>query len=296
MVSIYRSLFTWDGGPVSEALQRVPGKPWLPMRLVDGFSRRLLKTRRTTSELLALAEEAAQAEDFATAAAYWREIIRDFRRSGRPLPTAYILKRRDIYNLQQWGRQAPLSAERIWVNVPDVTHVLRSECLVPRTLYPPTGIVCTAPWPHVEAVAIEDNMKIHACILHWAHGVPWEETGIYDYMLAMIAKHGRFDGCTTRDEIAARYKKMDRMYANIRANGSMKPASEFNGGFRERDGVLFHVGPDGSVCFGGMGHHRFAIAHLLRLTIPAQLGIVHSEAIGMLGRFRAAPWEGGDSH
>jgi hypothetical protein len=49
--------------------------------------------------------------------------------------------------------------------------------------------------------------------------------------------------------------------------------------FRESGGVLVHILADGMPVFGG-GNHRFAAARVLNFQrIPAQLGIVHPEAI-----------------
>lgn len=49
---------------------------------------------------------------------------------------------------------------------------------------------------------------------------------------------------------------------------------------RESGGVYVHINRNGEAIFGGGGIHRFAIARILSLdTIPAQLGVVHEEAL-----------------
>ena len=58
------------------------------------------------------------------------------------------------------------------------------------------------------------------------------------------------------------------------------------GGYREMDGIFVHVGRSGDIIFGGGGAHRLAIAQGLKLErVPAQLGVVHREAL-MSGAFR----------
>ena len=58
------------------------------------------------------------------------------------------------------------------------------------------------------------------------------------------------------------------------------------GNFRERGGILVHIGSDGEPCFAGAGYHRFAIAKILNLRFPAQIGCVHIEALDHLDEYR----------
>ena len=67
----------------------------------------------------------------------------------------------------------------------------------------------------------------------------------------------------------------------------MKTRNEiFKDNFREVGGIYIHIGVDGKPYFGGGGCHRFAIAHILQIIFPAQIGCVHVSAIPYLKGYR----------
>ena len=66
--------------------------------------------------------------------------------------------------------------------------------------------------------------KIRSCIDHWEKGIPWEETGIFDFLEKEIENHPRniFDDCGNRKELKKRYARLDRLFETVRAEGGLK--------------------------------------------------------------------------
>lgn len=193
---------------------------------------------------------------------------------------------RDTRNRIVHGPEAPRYAERIWVNPQEC-----AGCLVGLgDRY--SGRVITGPWPPRGGRfrAIVGNEKVRSCLDHWVKGVPWEETGIFDFLERKIenSRWHVFDDCRNREDIEKRYAKLDRVFEKVRKEGALKINSEVDSwAFREKDGVYFHVGPGGCYFFGSGGCHRFAMSLALGLTrIPAKIGCVHISAIPHLKSLR----------
>lgn len=194
---------------------------------------------------------------------------------------------RDNANRFYFGPDAPIYAERIWVNPFDITVCLTG--LSDRF----AGKVVGDPWPPEGGTICEfrDIFKVQACFEHWKNEIPWKETGIYDHLLQKIKEHPRrcIDGCSNIGDVQKRYKRLDDLFNESKRKGGfpeIKPRDN-NWAFREKDGITIHIGPDGRLYFGGNGCHRFSIALVLRLTwIPAKLGCVHRDALPLLPLYR----------
>lgn len=193
---------------------------------------------------------------------------------------------RDALNKVLYGPEAPLYAERIWVNPRDCRACLSGL----GDSY--SGKVVTAGWPPPRArqKEIMEVKKIRSCIDHWENGISWEETGIFDFLEREIENHPKniFDDCGNRKELKRRYARLDRLFETVKAEGELRTNREVDRwSFRERDGVYCHVGPEASLFFGGVGCHRFSMALVLGLPlIPAKLGCVHVSAITHLKTLR----------
>jgi len=196
---------------------------------------------------------------------------------------------RDALNKVLYGPEAPLYAERIWVNPRDCRACLSGL----GDSY--SGKVVTAGWPPPRArqKEIMEVKKIRSCIDHWENGISWEETGIFDFLEREIENHPKniFDDCGNRKELKRRYARLDRLFETVKAEGELRTNREVDRwSFRERDGVYCHVGPEASLFFGGVGCHRFSMALVLGLPlIPAKLGCVHVSAITHLKTLRCRP-------
>ncbi len=78
-----------------------------------------------------------------------------------------------------------------------------------------------------------------------------------------------------------RYQALDELFELVASERRLRRQVELNSrSFRELNGVYVHIGRNAEVLFAGGGFHRLAIARVLGLeTIPAQLGVVHEEAL-----------------
>lgn len=181
-----------------------------------------------------------------------------------------------------YGASAPISDECIFVDPRSITHryVPDRQASARNFRRADSGLILAGDWDR-SIGPIDGEPKRTACFRHFCDGVPWDETGIYDYMLTRIERFGSFDGVQTRGEIEARYRRMDKLYEEIQRDGRMKTRKELPNYFRrEYGGIVLHIRRDGSVLKGRGANHRLAIAHLLDLReIPAQIGVVHRDAV-----------------
>jgi hypothetical protein len=104
-----------------------------------------------------------------------------------------------------------------------------------------------------------------------------------------IGCRGVHDGCTTMKDIIKRYELLDNIFEEVRREGRLKTIKEINpGSFRDKGEALFHIGPDGQPLFDGEGgsNHRVAIAYILQIPMPGQIGCVHKSALNKLRSLR----------
>jgi hypothetical protein len=181
----------------------------------------------------------------------------------------------DLRSLARHGRHAPLWCQRIWVDPASF------ESIIVGYHFDVSGRVVGGDWD-TAGHPIESSPQFVHTRLRYVTGLPWEETGAYDYLLGMIEQQRRaVDGCLTLDDVIRRYEELDRLYEVVERDRYLLPQHDLPGAsFRERDGVYAHLGRDGRPIFGCKGHHRLAIARILELPmIPAQLGMVHEDLV-----------------
>lgn len=142
-------------------------------------------------------------------------------------------------------------------------------------------------WPLEQAIDINEHPKIAFCIEHWEKGVAWENTGVLDHMEKILELYGTCDDCLNLDDVKERYFKLDKIFNNVKIRGRLLTRKEINPkNFRECGGILIHLGPDGEPFFAEGGFHRFAMAYILGVPFPAQIGCVHITAISHLSYYR----------
>jgi len=201
---------------------------------------------------------------------------------------------RNCYNYYSYGKLAPRFGERVWVDA-DYCRLYFTETYISHMLgvarpLEGSGVVLKRAWPYEKAISVNALWKIRCCIAHWVYGVPWENTGVYDYSLRRIAWRGQFDGCKTREDIVRRYEQLDAIFEQVKSEGRLRTEEELHRSRERASGEpMVHIGPHGEPFFGGGGYHRFAMAHALQLRLPARVGIVHLSAIPELPAFRKAP-------
>lgn len=198
----------------------------------------------------------------------------------------------DAKNIMRYGWQAPRYAERIWIN-PQQCKLFLPGDVIKQSFDVPTanasGIVINTDWPVELSYRITDSLKIKYCIDHWLNGVTWEDTGIYSLIESRIkaSSKGIVDGCKTIDDIVRRYRKLDRIFEQIKSDRRFKTRKELSKkNFREFGGVVIHIGDNGELYKGGGGVHRFSMAYVLNIELPAQIGCVHISALPYLKKYR----------
>lgn len=120
---------------------------------------------------------------------------------------------------------------------------------------------------------------------HFKHGVDWEQTDYYQFMIDRINEHGSYKGLTQTDEILQRCERLDQLYQRIKNNGyrsqqeltSDKVSSLDTETFLppERKEITVHIARDGEFLWSG-GAHRLAMTKLLDIDeIPVRVNIRH---------------------
>ncbi|WP_370203945.1 hypothetical protein [Salipiger bermudensis] len=198
---------------------------------------------------------------------------------------------RDLWTRLRFGPGAPLSDECIFVRPGDVRHVYAPDKSASAPVFKRrhSGLVRGGDWD-LSREPLPETRAMRVVRDHFVHGMSWAETGIVDYHLAIIAKKGVSEGLRSTEDIMARYETFDRVFEEAQRTGRLRTRRELPGYFRrEHEGIYFHIARDGEPLRGGVGRHRFAIASILGLaSVPAQLGVIHPEALraGHLERLR----------
>lgn len=226
------------------------------------------------------------------------------RRTGRRLGISRLKSALvELAQALRYGRERPQSLERIWVEPQQIRRVI----IHPSDLRPDLaagasdrpfwiargwrGRVVTraqfaAVAPHLRPLS--HNIKLEACRRHWSEGVAWEATGVYESFFDCIREGRQKDECASREDVLARYARLDVVFAEVKAERRLRSQMElFPDQDRELGGIEIHIGPDGEPIFGDSGNHRLAMALVLGLPrIPAMLGFVHEDGLDHLARYR----------
>jgi flagellin-specific chaperone FliS len=206
--------------------------------------------------------------------------------SGKRIPVFY----RDLLNKIKYGWLAPAYAERIWIEPSRCRYSIKPESIINATGHHAkraSGKVINFSSMENQIIPIFEVEKIKYSLDHWENGISWEDTGIYEYMEKRILKNGSADSCYNIDDVIKRYKKLDLIFEQIKREGRFRIRTEIKpDNFRESGGILIHIGPEGEPIFGWRGCHRIAIAIILGLKFPAEIGCVHINSISYLPEYR----------
>ena len=209
---------------------------------------------------------------------FWRAV-----EAGRPQKAL-----RDLILIAKYGQRGPLSDMAIFPKASELNYnyVAKDKRRFRRRH---SGHVLAGDWD-LSRKDLSDNTKLKSCRMHWIDGADWEETPIFQRMLAQIKQGLAPDECRSEEDVQNRYKRLDKIYEQTRQRGRLLRMSELPEYYRREHGApLVHVARDGTCLRSGGGAHRFAIAKLLDLPeFPAQLGVIHPLAIenGHLDRLR----------
>lgn len=196
---------------------------------------------------------------------------------------------RDLWNRMRYGAAAPLSDECIHVD----PRAIRMRYLRPKggpaLTRKKSGMVLAGDWDLHRGNA-ENETKYVSCHLHFIEGQDWSKTPIYQRLLREIDAGKVPDDCATRADLKGRYAALDRLWAQIKSTGGLRPKTEMPDYFRrEHGGIYVHIARDGALLRSSGGAHRLALAQLAGLShIPAQLGVIHPTALkdGWLEHYR----------
>lgn len=194
---------------------------------------------------------------------------------------------RDFYNVLKYGLAAPKTFEGLLINPRECKLGIHSKYVANVNPNYCSALVVNE-WPLRGAVPVIDLPRVKFCIRHWEKNETWEEVGAYDRLRKKIFKNAISDhGIKTEQEIIFRYEKLNKIFEQIKKDGRFRRAGELsNNNFREKGSVLIHLGPNGELFFGLKGNHRFAIAYILNIPIPAQIGVVHESSLAKLQSLR----------
>ncbi|WP_280770899.1 hypothetical protein [Salipaludibacillus daqingensis] len=187
---------------------------------------------------------------------------------------------RDIKNILDYGKIAPLYAERIYV---DPTELLAIDLDTHKKIgWGPkySGKVIES-WPLSKSdyIPLTEVEKINYCIKHWVDGTSWEDTGEYSFYKKKS---------NNMNSIIKRHKELDRIFEEIKKDGKLKTRKELSFlAYREEFGIRINIGPEGELIFADGGTHRIAIALILGFKqVPAQIGCIDRRALTLLPRLR----------
>jgi len=185
----------------------------------------------------------------------------------------------------RYGLQAPKYCETIWVDPQKIEYIVYSKDIkqmTDKSRHDSSGFVVN--WSlSGEPAPLTDEFRFNYCIEHWRDGKSWEELGVFEFM-ADTKKYGNW----TEEQIKKRFEMLDKAFSEIREMGRLKRRKEIDpSNFREKDGILIHIGKNGKPYFGGGGFHRLAIAKVLKLDkIPACLGVIDKDSLPELKNLR----------
>lgn len=185
---------------------------------------------------------------------------------------------RDLWNQLRFGRQAPRSCECFIVPA----HLVKTLIKPRRFIQSRSGMVVGGKWDR-SVVPLEE---VHKYQIVWSM-LESDQIGENEAVLVYYSKRKKYSD----SELKARYQHLKKSLQQIKEEGRLRTRAELDASnFRERGGVLVHIGANGQLIFGGAGYHRLTIAKYLKLdTLPICVGVVHPEAIrnGQFSKLRA---------
>ncbi len=196
---------------------------------------------------------------------------------------------RDRFNRIRYGQDAPVYAERLWVD-PEEVVAINYEKVMQHLGWGGVSsgmVIRTWPFRNGDYQPVLELPKVMHCIKRYRDGLSWEDAGAIEYYKSIRNKKSgkpKF----TEEEIFRRHERFDSIYKEIRKEGRFKTMEEVRpGSFREEGGVLIHFGPAGEPLFSETGSHRLAMALLLKIPrIPVQIGVVHTGALVRISELR----------
>lgn len=204
----------------------------------------------------------------------------------RKLKDNYQVFKIDAINKIKYGKNAPKYYERLWINPLDIEYIIdREEVKRVTGIKREKASAVVIDWNKIENYTpLMDEFRMQYCYKHWVEGISWEDLGIYEFM-----SNTKEYGGWPLQKIKNRFQQLDEVFRETKLSDRLKTREELDpSNFREKDGILIHIGRNGAPYFGGNGFHRLAIARILKLEkIPVCVGMVAKNSIDKLDGYRA---------
>jgi len=194
-------------------------------------------------------------------------------------------------NTLRYGIGAPRPGQRLLIDPGSLTkRYMASKNNHRPFMTHENGLVLNSDWDLARGDILR-YLKFRACKEHFCKNTSWEDTGIFDHMYEQIAKNGVYDNCRTRQDVIARYARLDELWDVTVRNKEMPEVATLHES--TNDEILVHVDRIGRLLFGSRGTHRLSIAKLAGVkTLPVALGWVHIKAV-QSGAYKTLIQQGG---
>ena len=192
---------------------------------------------------------------------------------------------RDLKNYFKFGKLGPRFNEVVLVNSREVYFKLSEEIKQFFFLRCVSGKVVDFDYLLGNAplllTQIHSNLKFVACYEHFVYGKEWDETLLFEHYKTKQKSGLKLDGnLDSFEDLRRRYAQLDLIFKEVIELNRFKMPFQLQKKSKRGAGLpTIHIARDGSLLFGGGGHHRFAIAHILNIPLPMKVGLVHPQAL-----------------
>ncbi len=209
----------------------------------------------------------------------------------RRFQKALAITKLNLLNLFNYGLEAPLYHERVWVPPGQIKKTLGKTTRITLfgTKHVLSGSVIQGDWDFY-AVPFKTKHSFKRSWNHWVKGLSWE-MGVYENKMASVSRNIQSDGCYNYRDVVKRYDKLDMMFMKVRTERRFRTQEELDGKkryfARGKNEVEIFIDRYGNPIHGCGGNHRLSIAKILDIPIiPATLGAVHPGGIKHLHKYR----------
>lgn len=207
-----------------------------------------------------------------------------------------MLTLRHAFQRLRYGALAPQPGAVLWLAPEALTLRLRTAMPAGTWFHSKrrlSGLVLPGEWWR-DTIPLSTSAKLLYCDAHWRKGLDWEKAGAFIKLRREIAAGRTRDGCASEADIQNRFARLDALYAESATRGRLLSHVEYALASGQNpaqvDGILVHIGPDGTPIFGRSGYHRLAIARVQgHAVMPCKLGAVHPDALARLPELMRKP-------
>ena len=182
---------------------------------------------------------------------------------------------RDIKNFLRHGPGSPKAFQLLLISPSEINSTLNPK----RFSEDDAGRVLPGDWDN----SVKDLTQVKKWVTIYNaldQELRWEDSGMFE-LYSGSKKY-------SPDALKRRYEDLESVVERIRNDGYLKSRKDLSPfSFRERGGIMVHIGAQGNPIFSGDGYHRLALAKICQLPrIPVSVGVVHEDAV-ITGKFKA---------